>query len=132
MYEIQVSKTALWIGRGLSALAILFLLFDGVMKLFKPALVVEATTRLGYPESSIIPIAVVLLASTVLYAIPRTAVLGAILLTGYLGGAVATHVRVSGSLFEILFPVIMGVFVWGGLYLRDARLRRLIPLHQGD
>ena len=125
-------KTALWIGRVLSALAILFLLFDGVMKLFKPAVVVEATTRLGYRESSIIPIAVVLLAATVLYAIPRTAVLGAILLTGYLGGAVATHVRVSGSLFEILFPVIMGVFVWGGLYLRDARLRRLIPLHQGD
>ena len=132
MSKIEVSKTALWIGRVLSALAILFLLFDGVMKLFKPALVVEATTRLGYPESSIIPIGVVLLASTILYAIPRTAVLGAILLTGYLGGAVATHVRVSGSLFEILFPVIMGVFVWGGLYLRDARLRRLIPLHQGD
>jgi formate-dependent nitrite reductase membrane component NrfD len=132
MSKIEVSKTALWIGRVLSALAILFLLFDGVMKLFKPALVVEATTRLGYPESSIIPIGVVLLVSTMLYAIPRTAVLGAILLTGYLGGAVATHVRVSGSLFEILFPVIMGVFVWGGLYLRDARLRRLIPLHQGD
>ena len=132
MSEFQISTTALWIGRVLSALAIIFLLFDGVMKLFKPALVVEATTRLGYPESSIIPIAVVLLASTILYAIPRTAVLGAILLTGYLGGAVATHVRVSGSLFEILFPVIMGVFVWGGLYLRDARLRRLIPLHQGD
>jgi len=125
-------KTTLWIGRVLSAVAILFLLFDGAMKLFKPALVVEATTRLGYSESSIIPIAVVLLAATVLYAIPRTAVLGAILLTGYLGGAVATHIRVSGSLFEILFPVIMGVFVWGGLYLRDARLRRLIPLHQGD
>ena len=132
MSEVQVSKPTLWIGRVLSALAILFLLFDGVMKLFKPALVVEATTRLGYSESSIIPIAVVLLAATILYAIPRTAMLGAILLTGYLGGAVATHVRVRGSLFEILFPVIMGVFVWGGLYLRDARLRRLIPLHQGD
>ena len=126
------ANATLWIGRVLSTLAILFMVFDGVMKLFKPALVVDATKRLGYSESSIIPIAVVLLASTILYAIPRTTVLGAILLTGYLGGAVATHVRVSGSLFEILFPVIMGVFVWGGLYLRDARLRRLIPLHQGD
>jgi hypothetical protein len=74
----------------------------------------------------------VLLASTILYAIPRTSVLGAILLTGYLGGAVATHVRVSGTVFEILFPVIMGIFVWGGLYLRDMRVRRLIPFYQGD
>lgn len=127
-----VSKRTLWIGRIVSGLLILFLLFDGAMKLVKPAVVVEATVRLGYPETTIVPIGIVLLISTILYAIPRTSVLGAILLTGYLGGAVATHVRVGGTLFEIVFPVIMGVFVWGGLYLRDVRLRRLIPLHQGE
>ncbi|HEV2830010.1 MAG TPA: DoxX family protein [Pyrinomonadaceae bacterium] len=127
-----VSKRTLWIGRIVSGLLILFLLFDGAMKLLKPAVVVEATVRLGYPETTIVPIGIVLLISTILYAIPRTSVLGAILLTGYLGGAVATHVRVGGTLFEIVFPVIMGVFVWGGLYLRDVRLRRLIPLHQGE
>jgi hypothetical protein len=126
------SKKTLWIGRVLSALAILFLFLDGVMKLVKPTPVIEATVRLGYPETTIIPIGIVLVLSTIIYAIPRTCVLGAILLTGYLGGAVATHVRASGSLFEMLFPVIMGVFVWGGLYLRYARLRRFIPLRQGD
>ena len=127
-----VSNRTRWIGRIVSGLMILFLLFDGAMKLVKPAVVVEATVRLGYPETTIVPIGIVLLISTILYAIPRTSVLGAILLTGYLGGAVATHVRVGGTLFEIIFPVIMGVFVWGGLYLRDVRLRRLIPLHQGE
>lgn len=123
-----VSKTLLWVGYIISALPILFLLMDGVMKLVKPAVVVEATVKLGYPESVIIGLGVVLTISTLLYAIPRTAVLGAILLTGYLGGAVATHVRVGGSLFEILFPVIFGVLIWGGLYLRDDRLRALLPL----
>ena len=127
-----VSKRTLWIGRIVTGLLILFLLFDGVMKLVKPAVVVEGTVRLGYPENTIIPIGLALLAATILYAIPRTSVLGAILLTGYLGGAVATHVRAGGTAFEILFPVIMGVFVWGGLYLRDARLRSFIPLHQGE
>src|SRR5262249_12013242 len=87
-----VSKAALWTGRVLSALPALFLLVDAGMKLVKPAFVVEATTRLGYAESTILPLGFVLLGSTVLYLIPRTAVLGAILLTGYLGGAVATHV----------------------------------------
>jgi DoxX-like family len=130
--QSEGSKKTLWIGRVLSALAILFLLLDGVMKLVKPTPVIEATVRLGYPETTIIPIGIVLVLSTILYAIPRTCVLGAILLTGYLGGAVATHVRASGSLFEMLFPVIMGVFVWGGLYLRYARLRKFIPLRQGD
>jgi hypothetical protein len=130
--QSEGSKKTLWIGRVLSILAILFLLLDGVMKLVKPTVVVEATARLGYPETTIIPIGIVLVLATILYAIPRTCVLGAILLTGYLGGAVATHVRVGGSLFEMLFPVIMGAFVWGGLYLRYARLRRFIPLRQGD
>ena len=130
--QSEVSTKTLWIGRIVSGLLILFLLFDGAMKLVKPAVVVEATVRLGYSETTIVPIGIVLLISSILYAIPRTSVLGAILLTGYLGGAAATHVRVGGTLFEIVFPVIMGVFVWGGLYLCDVRLRRLIPLHQGE
>jgi hypothetical protein len=117
-----VSKTKLWAGIIVSAIPALFLLFDGVMKLVKPPFVVETTVRLGYPESVILGLGIVLLASTVIYLIPRTAVLGAILLTGYLGGAVATHVRAGGSLFQILFPVIMGALVWGGLCLRDERL----------
>ena len=125
-----VSKKSLWAGRIVSALPILFLLLDGIMKLFKPALVVQATVQLGYPESVIVPLGIVLTASTLLYAIPRTAVLGAILLTGYLGGAVATHVRLSEGLFPVSFPIIMGVLIWGGLWLRDYRLRGLIPLRK--
>ncbi len=123
-----VSKGRLWAGRILSGLPALFLLLDGVMKLVKPAEVVEATVSLGIPENVIVPLGIVLITCTVLYIIPRTAVLGAILLTGYLGGAVETHVRLSHGAFEILFPVIFGAMVWGGLYLRDARIRALIPL----
>jgi hypothetical protein len=104
---------------------VLFLLIDGAMKLVKPAPVVEATVGLGYPESVIVPIGVVLIVCTILYLIPKTSVLGAILLTGYLGGAVATHVRTGESLFSIIFPVIFGVLLWLGLYLRDSRLRAL-------
>ena len=98
------------------------------MKLFKPAPVVEATVKLGYPESVIVGLGMVLTLSTVLYMIPRTAILGAVLLTGYLGGAVATHVRVGNGWFEVLFPVIIGILVWAGLWLRDSRLRNLLPL----
>lgn len=124
-----VSKKALWGGRVLSGLPALFLLVDAVAKLFKPAPVVEGTLKLGYAESSIVPMGVVLLVCTLLYLIPRTSTLGTILLTGYLGGAVATHVRVSDPLFtHVLFPVYFGVMLWGGLYLRDPRLRALIPL----
>jgi hypothetical protein len=122
-----VSKGALWTGRVLSALPALFLLFDGAMKLVKPAFVVEATVQLGYSESVILPLGIVLLVCTVLYLIPGTAVLGAILLTGYLGGAVATHVRAGDGPFEILFPVVFGALLWGGLVLRDERLRALVP-----
>lgn len=123
---MHISKTRIWIGRTLSGLAALFLLMDGVMKLFKPAVVVETTVQLGYPESAIVGMGLVLLACTILYLVPRTAVLGAVLLTGYLGGAVATHVRVSAVWFNILFPVMLGCVVWGGLYLRDARLKSLV------
>jgi DoxX-like family len=124
----SVSKGMLWAGWIMSALPSLFLLVDGVMKLLKPAIVTETTVQLGYPESVILGLGIVLLACTLLYLISRSAVLGAILLTGYLGGAVATHVRVSAGLFEILFPVIFGALLWGGLFLRDERLRELIPL----
>jgi hypothetical protein len=122
---MQVSKGTLWAGRIVSGLPVLFLLIDGAMKLVKPAPVVEATVGLGYPESVIVPIGVVLIVCTILYLIPKTSVLGAILLTGYLGGAVATHVRTGESLFSIIFPVIFGVLLWLGLYLRDSRLRAL-------
>src|SRR4030095_8947369 len=116
-----VSRKALWAGWILSALPGLFLLFDGGMKFFKPEFVVKATVQLGYPESVIVPLGIVLTVCTVLYLIPRTAVLGAILLTGYLGGAVATHVRVSAGLFEIFFPVVFGALLWGGIFVRDLR-----------
>jgi len=125
---VTVSKGWLWGGRIMSWLPALFLLVDGAMKLVKPAPVVETTVKLGYPESVIIGLGVVLLICTILYLIPRTCVLGAILLTGYLGGAVATHVRVGESWFSILFPVFFGMLLWGGLYLREAKLRTLIPL----
>lgn len=124
----HVSKARLWAGRILTALPALFLLFDGVLKLFKPAFVVEPTVKLGYAESVIIPLGIVLVTATILYLIPRTAVLGAILLTGYLGGAVNTHVRTGDGWFSILFPALIGALIWGGLYLRDERLRALIPL----
>jgi len=123
-----VSKGMLWTGWIMGALPSFFLLVDGVMKLVKPAIVVETTVKLGYPESVILGLGIVLLACTVLYLIPSSAVLGAILVTGYLGGAVATHVRVGAGLFEIAFPVILALLLWGGLVLREPRLRALVPL----
>ena len=125
---VPVSKKMLWAGRIMSALPALFLLFDGGAKLVQPAPVVEGTVKLGYPVSVILGLGVVLLASTLLYILPRTAVLGAILLTGYLGGAVASNLRIQEGWFAILFPVFFGALIWGGLYLRDPRLRALIPL----
>ena len=126
--EPVISNARLWASRIMSGLPALFLLVDGGMKLFKPPVVVEATLQLGYPESAIAGIGVVLLISTILYLIPRTSVLGAILLTGYLGGAVATHVRVSAVPFNILFPVVFGALLWGGLWLRNRCLQNLLPL----
>jgi hypothetical protein len=121
-----ISKKLLWTGRILSGLAVLFFLMDGVMKLFKPAGVVEATVRLGYPESDIVAIGIVLLACTLLYIIPRTSILGAILLTAYLGGAVASQVRVGAGWFNVVFPVIFGALTWSGLWLRDTRVRTFL------
>jgi hypothetical protein len=100
---------------------------DAVMKFAKPEVVVKGTAELGYPEGCILPLGVVLLVSTVLYLVPRTAAVGAILLTGYLGGAVAVHVRVSNPMFShTLFPVYFGALLWGGLCLRDARVRAAV------
>lgn len=127
VHDRPIQGKGVWIGRVVTFLPALMLLLDGVAKLFKPAPVVEGTVKLGYSESAIIPIGIVLIVCTVLYLIPRTAVLGAILLTGYLGGAVATHVRVGNSTFGIVFAVVFGVVVWLGIYLRDERLRELIP-----
>jgi hypothetical protein len=123
-----VSTRQILAGRIVSGLVTLFMLMDGIMKLFKPAAVLEANARLGYPESTLVGIGVALLACTALYVIPRTSIFGAILLTGYLGGAVASNVRAGQVLFNTLFPVVFGVLVWGGLWLRDSRLRNLVPL----
>lgn len=125
------SKAMFWTGQVVGLLPALFLLVDAGMKLVKPEFVVKATTELGYSEDVLIPLGIVLLVSTVLYLIPRTAILGAILLTGYLGGAVDVHVRQGDGAFEILFPVVFGIFLWGGLWLRDERLRALTPLRTG-
>ncbi len=122
----RISTGRLWSGRVLTGLATLFLLVDGGMKLFKPRVVVESTVQLGYPESSIVGIGIVLLVCTILYIVPRTAILGAVMLTGYLGGAVASQVRVSGPVFSVLFPVIFGGLVWAGLALRDRRVQGLM------
>jgi len=111
----------------MSAIVLLFLLLDGVSKLMLLAPVVEATTKIGYPVDVIRPIGIIGLVCAVLYAIPRTALLGAILLTALLGGAVASKVRIEEALFsQILFGVYVGVLAWGGLYLRDNRLRTLL------
>ncbi len=127
----SVSRGALWTGRALSTLPALFLLFDGAMKLVKPTPVVEATVELGFSEQVIFPLGIVLLACTILYLLPPTAVLGAILLTGYLGGAVAIHVHAGHGPFRVIFPVLFGVLLWGGLVLRDRRLRPLVPWRRG-
>lgn len=116
-------------GWALSGLAIAFLLMDGAMKIAQPTVVVETTRALGWPAdgTTLLTLAIILIGSTLLYAVPRTAVIGAILLTGYLGGAVATHLRIGSPLFShVLFGVYVGAFVWGGLWLRDQRVRSLI------
>lgn len=126
-----VSRSALWSARILSALVALFLLFDAVGHITKPAPVVDAFARLGYPISTSLGIGILELLCLVVYVIPRTEVLGAVLLTGVLGGAVATHLRVGSPLFEAyIFPLLVGLFVWGGIWLRDVRLRALYPLRR--
>ena len=124
----SLSRKSLWAGWIITGLVAAFLLFDAVIHLVKPAPVVEGFAKLGFPIRLAVPLGIIELLCIALYVIPRTSILGAILLTGYLGGAVAIQLPTGNPFFgEVLFPVYVGVFVWGGLYLRDDRLRRLIP-----
>jgi hypothetical protein len=122
------SNKAVWAGRGISSLVVLFMIFDGVTKLMKIGPVQQAAAELGFSVPQIAAIGILLLACTLIYVIPQTSVLGAILLTGYLGGATAIQFRVHNPLFETLFPVIFGVLVWAGLYLCNSRLRAAVLL----
>ena len=125
-----VSRAQLWVGRAMSALIILFMLFDGAIKLPPLDIVTQTSAQMGLPTDPGFArmLGVIGLISTALYALPRTSVLGAILLTGYMGGAIATHLRIGSPLFShTLFGVYLGVLLWGGLWLRDRRLRALIP-----
>lgn len=124
------SKTWIWAGRAVSALVVLFSAFDGITKVIKDPHVLSASAELGYSIASMVLIGALLLACALLYAIPRTSVLGAILLTGYLGGAVASNVRVGHPLFECIFPVLFGVLAWGGILVREPRLGDLIPFRK--
>ena len=121
------SRAALWTGRVVSAVPVAMLLFSAGMGFAKPPAVVDGFTRFGWPESLALPLGIVQVAATILYLIPQTAVLGAILLTGFFGGATATHVRIGDPWF---IPVVVGVLVWLGLYLREPRLRSLVPLRR--
>ena len=124
----SLSRKSLWAGWIIAGLVAAFLLFDAVIHLLKPAPVVEGFAKLGFPIRFAIPLGIIELLCIALYVIPRTSILGAILLTGYLGGAVAIQLPTGNPFFgEVLFPVYVGALVWGGLYLRDDRLRRLIP-----
>jgi DoxX-like family len=123
----SISKASLGTGRVISGVVVLFLLFDGITKLLKVPQVVDATIRIGFPVT-IAGIGITLLVCTAIYAIPKTSTLGVILLTGYLGGATAAQLRAGSPVFETLFPVIFGVLAWLGLYLREQRLRALLPL----
>jgi DoxX-like family len=131
LQDPKVSRAALWLGRVLSGLAILFLLFDGAIKLVPLGVVTEAMDRIGYGSSETLArsLGAITVVCTLLYAVPPTSFVGAILLTGYLGGAIASHVRIGSPLFtHVLFGFYLGLMVWGGLWLRDARLRQLLPL----
>ena len=129
--ENTISKPARWISYVMSGLVILFMLFDSVMKFVKPPEVIEGTLALGFGAEHLTIIGTLGLICTVLYAFPRTSILGAILLTGYFGGAVATHLRLNNPLFShTLFTVYFGILIWGGLWLRNTKLRELFPIQQ--
>jgi DoxX-like family len=123
-----ISKTALWTGRVMSALPVLLVLFGSVVKLMKTASVVEAFVRAGIPERLIIPVGIIELVCVIVYLIPQTAVLGAILMTGLLGGATITNLRIGDPTHPM--PIVLGMLAWGGLFLRDLRLRDLIPIRR--
>lgn len=122
------TSTSVWVGRVISGLCILFLLFDAVMKVIKEIHTIQASAQLGWPAHTLQGIGLVLLISTILYAVPRTSVLGAVLLTGYLGGAIAVMVRAEQQLY---FALVFALLVWLGLYLRNEKLRELLPFNKG-
>jgi hypothetical protein len=121
--------TKVWVGRGLSGLIVLFMLFDGVGKLAAEEHVTKAMAELGWPPGQTVGLGILVLACTAVYVIPRTSVLGAILLTGFLGGATAAKLRIDDA--SLFFSVVVGVLVWAGLYLRNGRLRALVPIERG-
>jgi hypothetical protein len=124
---MRTSTKTVWTGRVLSGVAVLFLIVDASMKLLHLAPAVEATSQLGYPATVVVPLGVLQIVCLIIYLVPRTAPLGAILWTGYLGGAIATHVRVGNPLFSnVLFPIYVAALLWAGLWLRDARVRELL------
>src|ERR1700730_2581535 len=129
-YGSGLTSRQRWAGRVVSTIPIMFLLLDGVMKLFKPSVVVEATTQLGFPESTIVGIGVVLVLSVLLHILPRTSFMGALLLTAYLGGAVASKVRIGAPLFDLAFALIIAALLWGGFWLRDGSVRELLPIRR--
>ena len=124
------SKTWIWVGRIVTTLVVLFCAFDGLMKVIKEPHVIAASAEFGFSTNELVLIGVLMLVCTVLYAIPRTAILGAILLTGYLGGAVVSNIRVGHPVFECIFPIIFGALAWGGLFLLESRVRELIPFRK--
>jgi DoxX-like family len=127
----QASRKTIWAGRAISTVVTLFMLLDAGMKILNTSPSVEGTVHLGYPQNLVFEIGILLLTCTVLYIIPWTCVLGAILLTGYLGGAVASQLRIGEPLFShVLFPVYIGILAWGGIYVREPKLRALIPLQR--
>lgn len=127
-HGVTASAGAVWTARVLTGVPVLFLLFDTVIKLAQIEPVIDSFHALGYPASLALAIGVLELLCLGLYLVPATAVLGAVVLTGYLGGAIATHVRVESPLFtHVLFPVYVAVLLWGGLFLREPRLRQLLP-----
>jgi len=127
---MPISKPMRWTGRIISGLAVLFLLFDGVIKLINIQPVVDSSIQLGLPVDLAPRVGILLLVCLAVYLIPQTAVLGAILLTGYLGGAIAIQMRSGAELFSLVFPLIIGALLWGGLYLRSHQLRALVLLHR--
>lgn len=130
LHAASGAKTIVWTGNVLSGLAILFLLFDTVIKVMQAAPAIESTVQLGYGAEYVVVLGLAELVCLALYVFPRTAVLGAILLTGWFGGAMATHVRADSPVFSVIFPILIGLMVWGGLYLRDARIRDLLPFRK--
>ena len=123
--EVQtagISSVRLWTGRVMTTVVVLFLAMDTVIHMLRPAFAVTATVKLGYPAAMLLPLAIIEAISLILYLIPRTAALGALIWTGYLGGAVATHVRAGGPFMNVLMPVFVAILLWGGLALRDRRI----------